>query len=399
MSAGATVAAPAAERTVEAVKARGATLFTGVPCSSLAGVIDCAIADPDVHYVGATSEGEAVGIAAGAWLAGGAGVVLCQNSGLGNMVNPLTSLTWPSRIPLLVVCGWRGRPGAPDEPQHQLMGRITPELLDLMEVPWRAFRPDDGGIAGDVDAAWDAMAAARLPFCLLLDGTMPSGEGPAAPAPRPRPRSGAPAPAELLGGEARVARAPALERLLETVGDEVAIVATTGKTSRELFTLADRPQHFYCCGAMGCASAIGLGVALGTPRRVVVVDGDGAALMKLGNLASVGVHAPPNLVHVVLDNGVHDSTGGQATVSDRMSLPEVARACGYRRVTSCTELGDLGEALRTALTTPGPHLVHVRIRPGSMNALGRPTVSPSDVAERFRRFVAGADGSAEGVKR
>ncbi len=389
MSAGATLAAPAAERTVEAVKARGATLVTGVPCSSLAGLIDCAIADPDVRYVGATSEGEAVGMAAGAWLAGGAGVVLCQNSGLGNMVNPLTSLTWPSRIPLLVVCGWRGRPGVPDEPQHGLMGRITPQLLELMEVPWRTFRPEDGEAAGDVAAAWDAMVAARLPFCLLLDGTMPGAEGPAEPP--PRRSAGAPGPLELLGGASRVARVSALERMLEVVDTGVAIVATTGKTSRELFTLADREQHFYCCGAMGCASAIGLGAALGTARRVVIADGDGAALMKLGNLATIGVHAPGNLVHVVLDNGVHDSTGGQATVSDRMSLPEVARACGYRRVTSCTELDDLGEALRVALTTAGPQLVHVRIRPGSMKSLGRPTVPPSEVAERFRSFVAGAD--------
>jgi len=148
-----------------------------------------------------------------------------------------------------------------------------------------------------------------------------------------------------------------LQRLLGAVDDEVAVVATTGKTGRELFTLSDRAQHFYLVGAMGCAGALGLGLALGSRRPVVVIDGDGAALMKLGNMATIGAKAPANLIHVILDNGRHDSTGGQRTVSAHVSFPEVALACGYRRAVGCRSLDDLGWAVSTALEGGGPHLI------------------------------------------
>jgi phosphonopyruvate decarboxylase len=178
-----------------------------------------------------------------------------------------------------------------------------------------------------------------------------------------------------------------LERALATVSDETAIIATTGKTGRELFTLADRPQHLYLVGSMGCASGLGLGLALNTERPVVVLDGDGAALMKLGTLATIGAMAPKNLVHLVLDNGVHDSTGGQATVSPNVDFAAAAVACGYRRAVACDSLAGLDRALAEALAAPGPTLVHLRIAPGSMAKLGRPTVTPDEVARRFRAFL------------
>ena len=166
-------------------------------------------------------------------------------------------------------------------------------------------------------------------------------------------------------------------------------MATTGKCGRELFTLADRPQHLYQVGSMGCASAMGLGVALHTPRPVVVLDGDGAALMKLGNLATIGSRAPANLVHVVLDNGVHDSTGGQATVSPNVDFAAVALACGYASGASADSLAGFERALAATHTEPGPHLIHVRIAPGSLANLGRPTIKPPEVARRFRQFLTG----------
>jgi phosphonopyruvate decarboxylase len=205
-----------------------------------------------------------------------------------------------------------------------------------------------------------------------------------------------PAPSRPPGGRVdlcdhgpRPARAAALERLLAVVPDEAAIVATTGKTGRELFTLADREQHLYLVGSMGCASGVGLGVALNAKRPVIVIDGDGAALMKLGTLATIGAAAPERLVHLVLDNGVHDSTGGQATVSPTVDFAGVALACGYRRAASCDSLAGFEAALADALAAPGPALVHLRIAPGSMAKLGRPTVKPYEVARRFRSFVMG----------
>lgn len=371
------------EEFLAALRRHGAGLMTGVPCSFLTPVINAALGDADTHYVGATSEGEAVGIAAGTWLAGGSPVVMGQNSGLGNMINPLTSLLAPARIPVLLLCTWRGQPGHPDEPQHELMGRVTTALLDTVEIRWELLgeRPEELGAC--LGRAFAHMERHRLPYALVLrkgviadHGLDESGHArPARGLLRAAPASGAP----VVGTRAQV-----LERLLEILPEEAPVIATTGKTGRELFTLADRPQHFYLVGAMGCASAVGLGVALSAPRPVVVLDGDGAALMKLGNLATIGTQAPPGLIHVLLDNQVHDSTGGQRTNAGAVAFPEVAVACGYRSATSCGSLSDLRAALGTALAEPGPHLVHVRTATGSMAKLGRPTVPPHEVALRFR---------------
>jgi phosphonopyruvate decarboxylase len=188
----------------------------------------------------------------------------------------------------------------------------------------------------------------------------------------------------------RPTRAASLERFLEIVEPDAAVIATTGKCGRELFTLDDRAQHLYQVGSMGGASGMGLGVALNTSRPVVVLDGDGAALMKLGTFATIGAYAPKNLVHVVLDNGVHDSTGGQATVSASVDFAGVALACGYAFAASCASLDGFERALRQAGAAAGPAMIHLRIAPGSMATLGRPTVKPADVARRFKAFLAGA---------
>jgi len=163
---------------------------------------------------------------------------------------------------------------------------------------------------------------------------------------------------------------------------------TTGKSGRELFTIADREQHIYQVGSMGGASAMGLGVALNVARPIVVVDGDGAALMKMGNMATIGAQAPKNLIHVLADNGVHDSTGGQATVSGGVDFAKIALACGYASAASADDLGGFARAMEAAYASDGPHMVHIRIQPGSLEKLGRPTVSPDTVARRFKAFLA-----------
>jgi phosphonopyruvate decarboxylase len=373
-----------ADSFLEAARVRGFDFYTGVPCSFLTPVINRVISDRATPYVGAASEGEAVGIASGAWLAGRSTVVMCQNSGLGNTVNPLTSLNWPFRIPTLMVVTLRGEPGLADEPQHELMGEITASMLDVIRVPNSSFPEEEGAVAAALDAACTSMAASDLPYAFIMrKGSVadePLDEPPLQVHPAGRYE-------DLVEGGDRPTRYQALERLLEVVTDETAIVATTGKCGRELFTLADRPQHIYQVGSMGCASAMGLGVALNVERPVVVLDGDGAALMKMGAFATIGAQAPSNLVHLVLDNGVHDSTGGQATVSPGVDFARVAVGCGYRSAVICDSPAGLRQALAQAADSPGPHMIHLRIRPGSLSKLGRPTVKPPEVARRFKDFL------------
>ena len=194
---------------------------------------------------------------------------------------------------------------------------------------------------------------------------------------------------DFSGGGGPATRYQTIECVLETVSDETAIIATTGKCGRELFTIADRPQHLYQVGSMGGASGMGLGVALNTEKPVVMLDGDGALLMKMGSLATIGAYAPKNMLHIVLDNGVHDSTGGQATVSPHVDFAAVALACGYRRAATCDSIEGFQIALSSALLQDGPTLIHAKIQPGSLAELGRPTVKPADVARRFRDFVVG----------
>jgi phosphonopyruvate decarboxylase len=374
-----------ADAVLDALKERSFDFFTGVPCSFLTPLINRVISDTRTDYVGATSEGEAVAIAAGAWLGGRETVVMCQNSGLGNTINPLTSLNWSFRIPTLLIVTWRGQPGLDDEPQHELMGEILRDLLRDCRVPFADFPLEAEGLGSAIDSARQSMTEASLPFAFVLQKGPIADEALDEPGLTPEPPG---TYVDLCEGGERPTRYAALERFLAAVPDSAAVIATTGKCGRELFTLADRPQHLYQVGSMGCASAMTLGVALATDRPVVALDGDGAALMKLGNFATIGACGPSKLVHVILDNGVHDSTGGQATVSPIIDFARIALACGYCSGRTCDGLIAFGRALNAAFTAPGPHLIHLRIRPGSLEKLGRPTVKPPEVALRFRDFLA-----------
>lgn len=380
-----------AQTFIDAAAARGLDFYSGVPCSFLTPMINRVIGagseGGQLDYVGAASEGEAVAIVAGAWLGGRGGVVICQNSGLGNCINPLTSLNVPFRIPLLLITTWRGQPGLADEPQHVLMGQITQAMLDLCAVPNQPFPKQDDAIGPVLDAAFAQFETKSLPFGLVME------QGSVAEEILPETLSSLPAPGtwfDLRRHANRPSRVALLERLLALLPDEAAIIATTGKSGRELFTLSDRDQHLYQVGSMGGASGMALGVALTVPDRpIVVLDGDGAALMKLGSLATIGARQPRNLIHVLLDNGVHDSTGGQSTVSASVDFAAIALACGYRMAISVDSEAGFAQAVTQALANPGPTLIHARITPGSMKVLGRPTIAPHDVARRFRSFLTG----------
>jgi phosphonopyruvate decarboxylase len=185
-------------------------------------------------------------------------------------------------------------------------------------------------------------------------------------------------------------RARVLESFLSMVDPAAAVVATTGKCGRELFTLCDRPQHLYQVGSMGCATSMALGLALNVSAPVVVLDGDGAALMKLGTMATVGCCRPEKFIHILLDNAVYDSTGGQPTPSPSVDFAAVAQACGYLYAASCRTLEGFEAAFRKAADGGRPAFIHARISPGSMAKLGRPTIPPHEVALRLREFVAPA---------
>jgi len=267
-------------------RAHGFSLYTGVPCSYLKPFINFVIDDPDLCYVGAPNEGDAGAVAAGAELAGRRSVVMFQNSGFGNAVNPLTSLTHTFRIPVLIIVTWRGEPGgAADEPQHDLMGRITPDLLDLLGIPWAWFPVTEADIEPTLAQAVESMDAGRGPFALIMR------KGSVAPcALRSTPTVPPPEPAtERATATATARRTDMLRAVQRSIAAADIVVATTGYTGRELYALADRPNQLYMVGSMGCAVSFGLGIALARPdRRVIVLDGDGALLMRLGALAMLG---------------------------------------------------------------------------------------------------------------
>jgi phosphonopyruvate decarboxylase len=338
----------------------GIDLVTGVPCSFFGGPLRLLERQPG-RYVPAANEGAALAIAAGARLAGRRSAVLIQNSGFGNLVNPLTSLLMTFELPALVFMSLRGWPDpAKDEPQHAVMGRTTHALLDALGVPYVVLSPTDS-LADVLDA--------EPTFVLVPRGTLE------------------PAPS-IVEAPPEFGRREALAALIPYLGHAL-VFTTTGYISRELYGLADRPETFYMQGSMGHALALGLGAALSRPdRRVVVIDGDGAVQMHMGTCVTVGA-MEPDLLHVVLDNGAYESTGGQpATWVDWLSL---GAAAGYRSAVVCGSAAELAKAVSTVECAPGPHLVVARIAtaPGVTPPRVTAGLSPVQVRHRFEAAARG----------
>ena len=370
--------------------ARGFREFTGVPCSILDALITEAETSPDVDYLPASVEGEAVAVAAGSWLAGSRGVVLLQNSGLGNAINPLATLAIPYRIPLLLVSSWRGEPGREDAVHHYPMGAATPELLELFDTPVTVLR-EDTDLDDAVARAEAHMTDTRLPAALIVPrGLFAKSGSPANGLTALPPTVTAAVPAEVarFGNGALPTRSAALGAFLACCGD-AAVVSTTGYMSRELSAqLCER--FFPMQGSMGFALAIALGISrVQRERPIFVLDGDGALIMRLGSLASVGAAQPSHLVHIVFDNGTYASTGGQKTVAPSVDFPGVAAHCGYRRVASCRGRDGLEKAMLWAAEAVGngPALLHVAIDTAEAEKLDRPNLTPPEIAENFRSFL------------
>lgn len=363
------------------LRGMGIDFYTGVPDSLLKDI--CAYitdhADRKNNII-AANEGGAVGLAAGYHLAtGNIPVVYMQNSGLGNTVNPLMSLTDSDvyRIPVLLVIGWRGEPGVHDEPQHVKQGKTTLPLLDAMEIRHEIMSGDEAELEKQLAGGVRYMKETGRAFALVVKkGTFG----------KYKLQNGTHNPYTMEREEAIKAVAGAMD-----VKDIV--VSTTGKISRELFehrtaTGEGHSRDFLTVGSMGHASQIALGIALNRPERnVYCFDGDGAAIMHMGGMGIVASMLPGNFYHIVFNNGAHDSVGGQPTIGFGIDLPKIAAGCGYKTVMSVATRSELDTILPTLTTLPAPLLLEIKVKKGSRDDLGRPTTMPVENKEALMSFL------------
>ena len=368
---------------IQAAKAQGFGLYSGVPCSYLKPFINYVIDSDDLRYVAAANEGDAVAIAAGAQLGGIRAVAMFQNSGFGNTVNPLTSLTYTFKIPILIITTLRGEPGGPtDEPQHELMGAITTDMLELMQIPWEYFPMESDAIESCLQRAVDHMDATGTPYALVMKkGSVDKWPLQSKPETKATYHCDA-----LQQWNPQATRHELLNTVQANTRDTDVVLATTGYCGRELYACDDRANQLYMVGSMGCISSLGLGLAITQPhRRIVVLDGDGALLMRMGALTTIGYEKPNNLIHILLDNELHESTGGQSTVSHSTDFCSIAAACGYpitQRANTCNELADFLNSDNDQL-----RFLHIKMKPGVPDDLPRPSVTPAQVAARLQSFL------------
>lgn len=364
-----------------AFRAAGVDFFAGVPDSLLKDF--CAyVADHAVEkmHIIAANEGSAVALATGYHLAtGGVPLVYLQNSGLGNLTNPLLSLVDSDvyGIPMVLLVGWRGEPGVADEPQHLKQGQVTLGLLECMGISYSV-----------IDAAETAPESLVVH---AVDQARESGRAYALVA-----RKGSFAPYKAVNQQKTAfgwTREAAISRIASAVAPNDILVVTTGMASREMFEYrrdsgSGHEQDFLVVGGMGHASQIALGIALQKPdRRVICIDGDGAALMHMGCMATNGQSAPANFRHIIINNGAHDSVGGQPTAGLDISLVGVAQACGYKYSACCAAPGEVEGCLHKLLQSEGPSLLEVQVDRGHRADLGRPTTTPAENKRLFMDFV------------
>ena len=351
----------------DALVAEGLDLFAGVPDSLLknlcACVFDCAPAERNIITA---NEGNAVGIACGYHVATGrAGVVYMQNSGEGNIVNPLLSIADPDvySIPMLLVIGWRGEPGVHDEPQHVKQGKVTCTLLETMGVPYEVL--DAEAWRGQLDGLLSSMREGSRPVAAVVRKGL-FGAYPFA--------------AEDNG--APMSREEALEVVLGCLGEDDLVVSTTGKTSREVFEIRERrgqghANDFLTVGGMGHTSSIAFGMALGCEADVWCIDGDGSLLMHMGAFPVMAQNAPENFKYVLNNNGAHESVGGQPTVGQRIDVCGILRASGFEEVLEAAVPEEI-EAGMEALRAGGRRALVICTHQGSRADLGRPTTTPQE---------------------
>ena len=359
----------------------GIEFFTGVPDSLLkdfnAYIIDNV--NNNKHII-AANEGASISLSAGHYLATKKiGLVYMQNSGLGNAVNPLISLVDKDvySIPLLLIIGWRGEPNEKDEPQHVKQGRITLKLLDTLEIPYEILPDNIEDVKGSLDKAFKYMNEYKAPYAFVV-------------------RKGIFEKYEYKNKTEQcydLSREDVIQLIVDKLNDNDIIVSTTGMTSRELFECReqmkqDHHKDFLTVGSMGHASQIALGISMSTPKRqIFCLDGDGSIIMHMGSLGIIGSKSAKNFKHVVLNNSVHASVGGQPTVGGEIDIISMALSCRYKVAYRAETKKELIEKISLLRSAEGPALLEVKINEEYRKDLGRPTISPQENKETFMNFL------------
>ncbi len=359
---------------------KGIHFFTGVPDSLLKDI--CAyITDNSTkqNHIIAANEGNAIALAAGYHMATNEiPLVYMQNSGIGNTVNPLLSLTDEEvyKIPLLLMIGWRGE--KKDEPQHIKQGKVTMDLLNAMKIPYLILDTNEDSAQLQIDEAVKKAKETNTAFAIIIrKGTFEKYSI--------KQKSESKHP---------LYREDAIKLIVDELEGNELIVSTTGKTSRELFEyrVEKKQAHnadFLTVGSMGHASQIALGIAINKPnRKIICIDGDGAMLMHMGGLAIIGAQAPKNFLHIVINNGAHESVGGQPTVAFGIDIPQIAMANKYKHAVKVSTATELLDALKNLNTESFPALIEIQTKVGSRDDLGRPTIKPVDNKNDFMQNLA-----------
>jgi phosphonopyruvate decarboxylase len=363
-----------------ALRKNGVNKFSGVPDSLLKDV--CAFISDNTlasdHLI-SSNEGSAISLAVGQYIASGKpSLVYMQNSGFGNALNPLLSLadTKVYSVPMLLLIGWRGEPGIKDEPQHIKQGEIMQSLLDVCGIPSIIIDADTRDIDDVVTSAIKLAESKKQPVALLArKGTFKAYSI-----------------KKITPDISKISRESAIESVIKNSESNDIFVSTTGMASRELYEIRVRNNQshnndFLTVGSMGHANMIALGIAQNIKSHVFCIDGDGASLMHLGNLASTGQSKCKNLIHILLNNAAHDSVGGQPTVANKIDMILIAKACGYKSSRSITNLDDIKQIILNLKSSDGPHLIEIKISKGSRGDLGRPASSPIENKEALMQLL------------
>lgn len=360
----------------------GADFYTGVPDSQLKALCDYLMSkygiDPH-HHIIAANEGNCTALAAGYHLATGkVPVVYMQNSGEGNIINPVASLLNDKvyAIPVVFIIGWRGEPGIHDEPQHIYQGEVTVKLLEDMDIKSYVIGNDTTD-----EEATEAMEMFRKELAVGKDVAFVIRKGALTNSPK-----------VTYKNDNELIREEIIRHIVMASGEDP-IVSTTGKASRELFEIREdnnqsHQYDFLTVGSMGHGSSIALGVAINKPEsRIWCVDGDGAVLMHMGSMAVIGTNKPANLIHVVINNGAHETVGGMPTVAGTIDLVKIALACGYPNAVCVDNYEDLDRELENAKSRNALSLIEVKCSIGSRKDLGRPTTTALANKQHFMRYL------------
>ncbi len=364
-----------------ALTAHGIDFFCGVPDSLLkdfcAYITDNA---PQGKHIITANEGNAIALAAGVYLSTGKpALVYMQNSGQGNAVNPLVSLADEDvyQIPLLMLIGWRGEPGIKDEPQHAKQGKITLKLLETLNIPYSILPDNKSDMENCLNNAISEMRISNAPYALIIKkGTFETYKL-----------------QNNTFNNYEMTREDAIKIIVDNLGSTDVIISTTGMTSRELYEYREAlnqtgSSDFLTVGSMGHSSAIALGMALNKPsKQVFCLDGDGAAIMHLGAFTTIGTNAPTNFKHILINNGAHDSVGGQPTCGFKIDFCKIAIASNYEDAFSVDNAHALKDKIITLKEIEGPALLEIKVKKGARKDLGRPKSTPIENKNKFMEFL------------